>query len=837
MENPFFSTVTNKVQVELNKRVKHYSEDVRTQEDLDWTYRKIPYCEVQSGPTILGTPNSGSFDTMYHQDKTITDVQILPKPILTKLTITNEGRYGSLRKATVDFTVFLKSDLDEYTETFLMPGRHVTIRYGWSDKAADSNVDKINNGVLRGTVYNFNYSLRPQEGGYDCSFDIMGKGFFAIGANANSKGQQTTTIKVQATGNPKNLIYSGMQARLYHDLKDLISTLGGSPPNNHNVKHITWLNGTGGSIINCGYTVSTGAEIINDDSQEETSYNNLHKPSQGQPDTLLYFSNIIPQDTKQWDKEVKDKRDKEPEEGLDAILYEDSKIYYVNLKYITDILINNTIREAFGKTNDMKDIFGQSNNAFYVKCDRDVSTSVIPAGNRDYQLVSADPSTVFFPGHPHSYYGSNVSFPVNTSILYNGSGEYINILGTPPAHQFQWKENINYTIKGYTGWVNYADSSKIFINVETIDGILRKYEKEEFFPFTKFLEEIFKEINHASGGAIQLVTIINDEKTNSGDQVKYLEVRDRGNTECIRSDGTSFKAKPYEFKAFSKDSILKNISMDSKLPSKMATAMYIGGGSSLTGTDQSVAEFFGKQGPGAKPTDSSGGGGRNLAWWHALQNQGYEIEFRITLNNTTKGTYAHLSAATAKYNKFISANLQVQLWAYAYDMSIGATLKQQNPTYKALVKPNSGRLMWHGGAQQYVYQHLNKVKADITAGRAVSGVALGDLASIKDIIDAIGPQKDIVEGTISGLRKYCRDGSTAAYMPWNNRVMLPISLGITLDGIEGFRFGNLITTDWLPSKYLDITSDPKVSFCVTNITHTITPENWETELETQCRLK
>ena len=80
--NPFFSSVNSLVRDELNLRQKNYSNTDRSQDDLDFMYRKIPYCEVSSGGITLGPPGPGGLNTMYHTEQ---DSQYLPKPILTLL--------------------------------------------------------------------------------------------------------------------------------------------------------------------------------------------------------------------------------------------------------------------------------------------------------------------------------------------------------------------------------------------------------------------------------------------------------------------------------------------------------------------------------------------------------------------------------------------------------------------------------------------------------------------------------------------------------------------------------------------------------------------------------
>lgn len=67
---------------------------------------------------------------------------------------------------------------------------------------------------------------------------------------------------------------------------------------------------------------------------------------------------------------------------------------------------------------------------------------------------------------------------------------------------------------------------------------------------------------------------------------------------------------------------------------------------------------------------------------------------------------------------------------------------------------------------------------------------------------------------------------------WLNKSIFPIDLSLTIDGIEGFKFGDVITTNLIPSKLAS-----EMVFTVTKITHSIKDGVWETTLGTKARLK
>jgi hypothetical protein len=100
-------------------------------------------------------------------------------------------------------------------------------------------------------------------------------------------------------------------------------------------------------------------------------------------------------------------------------------------------------------------------------------------------------------------------------------------------------------------------------------------------------------------------------------------------------------------------------------------------------------------------------------------------------------------------------------------------------------------------------------------------------------------------GYVMKIQEYYRfifQGSRQAVLEGNNSrwntifnlrtATFPIRLKIKLDGIHGFKFGNYITTNWLPGGY----SSKNCYFQITKVSHTIANNDWYTELETIYRI-
>jgi hypothetical protein len=68
---------------------------------------------------------------------------------------------------------------------------------------------------------------------------------------------------------------------------------------------------------------------------------------------------------------------------------------------------------------------------------------------------------------------------------------------------------------------------------------------------------------------------------------------------------------------------------------------------------------------------------------------------------------------------------------------------------------------------------------------------------------------------------------------WLRKVIYPIDLTLTIDGIDGFNFGDVISTNLIPARY----NKENMVFVVTKISHTIQNGVWETTLNTKSRIE
>ena len=64
----------------------------------------------------------------------------------------------------------------------------------------------------------------------------------------------------------------------------------------------------------------------------------------------------------------------------------------------------------------------------------------------------------------------------------------------------------------------------------------------------------------------------------------------------------------------------------------------------------------------------------------------------------------------------------------------------------------------------------------------------------------------------------------------------PMEFELTCDGIEGFRFGDTISSKHLPARYKK-TSGPRIVFTVVSYSHTIADNDWKTTVKAYGRLR
>jgi len=100
--------------------------------------------------------------------------------------------------------------------------------------------------------------------------------------------------------------------------------------------------------------------------------------------------------------------------------------------------------------------------------------------------------------------------------------------------------------------------------------------------------------------------------------------------------------------------------------------------------------------------------------------------------------------------------------------------------------------------------------------------------------EGAGPSPKNVNALCAALERiYSGQDEDPGHDSTKEAIPFPIDFSCTLDGIEGFVFGNVITTNYLPTIY----KKSKVAFTITRVEHNIAANDWTTTLGTVCRIQ
>jgi hypothetical protein len=346
--------------------------------------------------------------------------------------------------------------------------------------------------------------------------------------------------------------------------------------------------------------------------------------------------------------------------AADATAKEDEKHYYVTLGSLVTQINDRLIK----------------NPKAVLKCDSTITKSVAPTNPKF--LISANPKEVIFSG-------------------YNTYG---------PNHDF------NFDVKMGTGPL---DSSSIFISTEWIATLIPELADKEAasksadMSISAFLGKIFDSINANSGQRIALSITQNPDKKD-GSEWWVVDIY------YAPKEGTIFT-----IQAFNNNSVVRSISIDSRVPSEMAAAAAIA------------------------PNAATG------------------------------------YAGGSKYKEIV--------------------LGSKNPAVDLTTE-------------------LEALKKLFDATKPATEPKAGEDAGI-------GPTETNVssmQSLLSTLFNLSPDGTGLS-------MLYPLGFSATFDGVEGFKFGNTVTTNYLPSAYKG-----KVVFTITKVSHDISMSDWTTTIETVCRL-
>jgi hypothetical protein len=171
----------------------------------------------------------------------------------------------------------------------------------------------------------------------------------------------------------------------------------------------------------------------------------------------------------------------------------------------------------------------------------------------------------------------------------------------------------------------------------------------------------------------------------------------------------------------------------------------------------------------------------------------------------------------------ISASVPKELQAKAFGGAPDMQSKEEVAV--EIIKQDSTTTIREGNIaeQEIDVQQLNARK-----GLTLDEYSTGGISKAKSAIQALVNEQTPQEKAETGQFGSGNDPS---------QIPFPLKLSVTLDGVEGFKFGDTITTSYLPKRYQDPYGNLKIVFTVTKYEHKIANNDWTTTLEALCRIR
>jgi len=212
--------------------------DYRQQNNINlrknWLNNKTTWTRLTSMVSIDGDNNIRNDNILYNGTtslstkktpsgyKELYDEYDRPLPGITNVSVTNKGSMGSIREATINFTVWSIQQLNTFEKLYMTPGMSLLLEWGWNIMADDNNtnvysdlhkippisdrcmtkkiyelVDKYNGHYdgMQGPISTFSWSIRP-DGGFDCTTTIQSVGGMFLDMNIHSTSKKLTKPNV-----------------------------------------------------------------------------------------------------------------------------------------------------------------------------------------------------------------------------------------------------------------------------------------------------------------------------------------------------------------------------------------------------------------------------------------------------------------------------------------------------------------------------------------------------------------------------------------------------------------------------------------------------------------
>lgn len=733
----FYTPVDGSVQAVLNRRKRHYSIKTRDSDAHEWLFRKMAWATARASNSArkeearleipiyggLGSKNGpqGVSQGVYNAQGGGKTFKYFPKPQIESVNISAEGDFGSIIKLELKFQVHRLADLNKM-QPFFDIGGDVAVAWGWSRAGMAGGKD----GYFQGKIYNFSYSVNS-AGGFDCSTYAMMPGITIIGGNPDAP---TADALLGLTDDSGNVLSANSLINRYKYEEQLLATqipISTDASANNGLQLVRYSKDWSEARDPYGIKEGTAAErqkqaaILAGRSQTIQIIEGTSLTFNSNAATLVGFvQDFVQTSLPAYEVKANDgnlyKVVKKPD-GTYRFYVTSETLYNTQAEAVAAELARQAainqqtavtttgpgIQISPGPTRVSNQIqselhlyislerlvedinkIAQENSSWFGKngvklvCNGDVTKGLVPKDNS--KLVSANPTELLFPGF--AKYGS--------------------------THEFTFGPTFEDAMR------NNGDLSKCMISFKWLREVFTKIGTEKT-KNTKsaensvagLLQRVFDLIYKHSGERFKL-TMISNPRSKTGTEILIVDVN-------YIDDKTTVKA--YPITAVDDGSIVRSLSLQSKVPNEFQTAAFVAASNGFSGQNAgNIGNVLGKV-PGDEPNPI-------LSSPETLE------QAKLAMDS---------AGVTPDNVKSLQAALKRERISLPFDSAIG-----------------------------------------------------------KEVIP------------------------------------FPLDFSVTLDGVEGFIFGNVITCNYLPAVYQK--SETLMAFTVTKVNHTIANNDWTTTLNTVCRI-
>ena len=341
----------------------------------------------------------------------------------------------------------------------------------------------------------------------------------------------------------------------------------------------------------------------------------------------------------------------------------------------------------------------------------------------------------------------------------------------------------------------------------TIDTSAKRIPLRELFINLSVIKEAFEENDTVSEAILQILDVLNEDSQNVFNLKLIAGTRDNSvmtivDTNYYNSSNDAFVGdkfdKMFEFKPYSKGSIVKEMSLTYQTPNNSLQTMI-----SIQNKSTNIPLF---------PTTQMENENQAMRIIYNLigskQRANYGIRFLPSIDVSGKNNEEHT------VGKFENPN--------SNKLILGKTPSDSIiDDYKGIIersqkfKEGEGKELYNGLTDDYFRDEKPSKSTDVKDGSSVpEDVVYADALYAKD------------------LEQYYEFKCRKNFVNKDISTPMPIQLTLTTYGVSGILPGDIFNIDYLPAQYKD-----RVYFQVMNVEHSVDSSGWKTTLQTQMKLK